>query len=526
MTPRYWFYLFLAVSLLSVFVVQFYWFNIVWLLVLIVPIVVTGFYDIFFSKHTLLKIYPVVGHIRYLLEAFRPEIQQYFIESNLNGTPINREFRDLVYQRSKGVNDTRPFGTQFDVYRTGYQWLSHSLTPTHIENSDIRVLFGEGDKAYSASPLNISAMSFGSLSKNAVLALNKGAKKGDFYHNTGEGGISQYHLQFGADLVWQIGTGYFGCRDANGHFDEALFKETAQLPTVKMIEVKLSQGAKPGHGGILPAAKLTPEIAEIRKVPLGEDVISPPAHSSFNTPLELLEFINCLKALSGGKPVGIKLCIGSKRQFLALCKAMVSTGSYPDFITVDGSEGGTGAAPIEFTNSVGMPLRDGLVFVQNALIGCGLRDKLKIIASGKALSAFHVLRLLALGADTVNSARAMMLSLGCIQSRSCNNDQCPTGIATQNAERYNALDYEEKGDRVYKFHSAIIKNLTELVGAAGLHSISEVKPHHINTRVSENVVEHLGQRYEYIAQNSLLNDNTLPQAWQYNWQSVSEDCWN
>jgi len=292
-----------------------------------------------------------------------------------------------------------------------------------------------------------------------------------------------------------------------------------------MIEIKLSQGAKPGHGGILPAVKLTTEIANIRKVPMGQDVISPPAHSSFSTPLEMLTFIEQLKMLSGGKPVGIKLCIGDKREFLALCKAMLERKTYPDFISIDGGEGGTGAAPIEFTNSVGMPLRDALVFVQNALIGCGLRNNIKLIASGKALSAFHVLRLLALGADTVNSARAMMLSLGCIQSRHCNTDKCPTGIATQDAERYNALNYEEKGHRVHKFHKAIIDNLTHLVGAAGLAQVSDVKPHHVNTRVSENVVKHLGEQYDYLAENALLDEHNIPQGWQYDWQLVTANSW-
>lgn len=526
MLARQWFYIISVLSIVVIFITQLYWPSILWCLFIVLPVIALGLHDIFYSKHTILRIYPVVGHFRYLLESFRPEIQQYFIETNLSGRPINREFRDLVYQRSKGVNDTRPFGTQFDVYKVGYQWMSHSMTPVTVTEHNPRVTFGSGEHAYQASILNISAMSFGALSKNAILALNKGAKKGDFYHNSGEGGISAYHRQFGADLVWQIGTGYFGCRNEAGGFCDTSFAEIAKQACVKMIEIKLSQGAKPGHGGILPAVKLTPEIAEIRKVPLGKDVISPPAHSSFNTPTELLAFIHKLKELSGGKPVGIKLCIGSKREFLALCKAMVSTGKYPDFITIDGGEGGTGASPIEFTNSVGMPLRDALVFVQNALTGCGLRDKLRLIASGKVLSAFHVLRLLALGADTVNSARAMMLSLGCIQARHCNTDKCPTGIATQDAERYNALNYEEKGDRVYNFHAAIIENLTELIGAAGLKQICDIQPHHINTRVSENCVEHLGQRYEYIAENALLNEDTIPSKWQYDWNLASNNRWN
>ena len=525
MLPRQLFYIISLAAFIFVFVLKIFWPNALWLLIIVVPLVALGLYDVFYSRHTILRIYPVVGHIRYILESFRAEIQQYFIESNLDGRPINREFRDLVYQRSKGVNDTRPFGTQFDVYKVGYQWMTHSMSPKHITNHDPRVTFGNGTKVYSASVLNISAMSYGSLSKNAVLALNKGAKKGNFYHNTGEGGISPYHEHFGADLVWQIGTGYFGCRNDEGGFSDSLFTENALKDNVKMIEIKLSQGAKPGHGGILPAVKLTPEIAKIRKVPMGVDVISPPAHSSFSTPVEMLLFIEKLKELSGGKPVGIKLCIGDKREFLSLCKAMLEVKLYPDFITVDGGEGGTGAAPIEFTNSVGMPLRDALVFVQNALVGSGLRDKMKLIASGKALSAFHILRLLALGADTINSARAMMLSIGCIQSRHCNNDKCPTGIATQDAERYNALDYEEKGDRVHKFHEAILENLTELVGAAGLDQVTDIAPHHINTRVSENTIKHLGEQYSFLTEGSLLDNKLIPENWQYNWESVSAQKW-
>jgi glutamate synthase domain-containing protein 2 len=525
MLPRQLFYILSITAFCLVFILHFYWPPVVWALVVIVPLVLLGLYDLFYSRHTILRIYPVVGHIRYLLESFRAEIQQYFIESNLDGRPINREFRDLVYQRSKGVNDTRPFGTQFDVYKVGYQWMTHSISPKPVTNHNPRVVFGEGDKAYSASVLNISAMSYGSLSKNAVLALNKGAKKGGFYHNTGEGGISPYHEHYGADLVWQIGTGYFGCRNNEGGFCETLFAESATKENVKMIEVKISQGAKPGHGGILPAVKLTPEIAQIRKVSMGADVISPPSHSSFTTPTEMLHFVEKLKVLSGGKPVGIKLCIGNKREFLSLCKAMLEVKLYPDFIAIDGGEGGTGAAPIEFTNSVGMPLRDALVFVQNALVGCGLRDKTKLIASGKALSAFHILRLLALGADTINSARAMMLSIGCIQSRHCNNDKCPTGIATQNAERYNALDFEEKGERVHKFHEAIIENLTELVGAAGLEQVTDVAPHHINTRVSENTIKHLGEQYSFLSTASLLDKAIIPESWQYDWQSVSAEKW-
>ena len=407
-----------------------------WLLAFVVvgPITLVGVYDMFQTKHSIRRLYPVLGHFRYLLESVRPEIQQYFVESDTDGTPISREFRSLVYQRSKGDRDTRPFGTIFDVNRPGYEWLNHSLQSKHPTDVDPRIKFGGPDcaKPYMASPLNISAMSYGALSKNAILALNKGAKIGGFSHNTGEGSMSPYHLEHGGDIVWQIGTGYFGCRDDDGNFNPDSFKENASKDVVKMIEIKLSQGAKPGHGGILPAAKLTEEIAKIRHVPMGADVVSPPTHSAFSTPKELLSFVKQLRELSGGKPVGFKLCIGRKDEFLSICKAMVETGITPDFITVDGGEGGTGAAPTEMTNSVGTPIRDALIFVNSALLGIGVRDQVRIIASGKMFSAFHILRTLALGADTVNSARGFMLSLGCIQARTCNTDHCPTGIATQN----------------------------------------------------------------------------------------------
>ena len=362
------------------------WLNALWLFIVIFPLIGLGIYDMAQNKHTILRLYPVVGHLRYLFEAIRPEIQQYFVEDDTSGTPISREFRSLVYQRAKGQRDTRPFGTQFSVYRNGYEWIDHSLSPKSVCNKNPRIHFGGSDCSlpYDLSPLNISAMSYGALSQNAIMALNKGAKIGNFAHNTGEGGISPYHLKHGGDLIWQIGTGYFGCRNSDGSFDEALFTEKASNDVVKMIEIKLSQGAKPGHGGILPAAKLTQEIAEVRQVSMGQDIVSPPAHTAFSSPIGLLKFIVKLRKCSGGKPVGFKLCIGSKTEFLAICKAMLETNITPDFITVDGAEGGTGAAPIEMTNSVGMPLRDGLNFVNNALIGSGLRRKIRIIAAGKA----------------------------------------------------------------------------------------------------------------------------------------------
>ena len=500
-----------------------------WLLAFVVvgPITLVGVYDMFQTKHSIRRLYPVLGHFRYLLESVRPEIQQYFVESDTDGTPISREFRSLVYQRSKGDRDTRPFGTIFDVNRPGYEWLNHSLQSKHPTDVDPRIKFGGPDcaKPYMASPLNISAMSYGALSKNAILALNKGAKIGGFSHNTGEGSMSPYHLEHGGDIVWQIGTGYFGCRDDDGNFNPDSFKENASKDVVKMIEIKLSQGAKPGHGGILPAAKLTEEIAKIRHVPMGADVVSPPTHSAFSTPKELLSFVKQLRELSGGKPVGFKLCIGRKDEFLSICKAMVETGITPDFITVDGGEGGTGAAPTEMTNSVGTPIRDALIFVNSALLGIGVRDQVRIIASGKMFSAFHILRTLALGADTVNSARGFMLSLGCIQARTCNTDHCPTGIATQNPSRNKAIVVSSKAQRVANFQRETITNLVELVGAAGLDSIDQLEPKHINRRVQGTDVKNYAQLYPSVTPNCLLDKKSIPSDWQDDWNTASSESW-
>jgi glutamate synthase domain-containing protein 2 len=369
-------------------------------------------------------------------------------------------------------------------------------------------------------------MSFGALSKHAILALNKGAALGGFSHNTGEGGVSPYHLEHGGDLVWQIGSGYFGCRDKNGCFDPDLFAEQAGIDAIKMVEIKLSQGAKPGHGGILPAAKLTKEIAAIRKVPMGADVVSPPSHTAFTSPLELMHFIARLRELSGGKPVGFKLCIGKHHEFLAICKAMLETGIKPDFITIDGAEGGTGAAPIELGNSAGTPLRDGLYFAHNALIGTGLRDDIRLIAAGKIFSAFHMFRTIALGADTINSARAMMLALGCIQSRHCNTDQCPTGIATQNPMRYKALNVSLKAERVARYHGAMIHHLSEFIASAGLSSINDIKPHHINRRINGSTIKTYDEIFPTIDNGCLLDSNEIPDDWKLSWQQARTDSWH
>jgi glutamate synthase domain-containing protein 2 len=527
MTVRQGFIVLSLVTTLILLLLAHYWPSFYWGFLFTGPIMLIGLRDMMQTKRTVLRIYPVIGNFRYLFESIRPEIQQYFVESNINGRPINREFRSLVYQRAKNVRDTRPFGTQFDVYRAGYEWMNHSMQPKHIEDNHPRIHFGgdECSKPYLASPLNISAMSYGALSKHAIMALNKGAKLGDFAHNTGEGGLSPYHLKYGGDIIWQIGTGYFGCRNKEGHFDKTLFAEKAQRDVVKMIEIKLSQGAKPGHGGILPKAKLTEEIAEIRHVPMGYDVVSPAAHTAFSTPEGLLEFVQQLRELSGGKPVGFKLCIGIRSEFLAICKAMLKTGITPDFITVDGGEGGTGAAPIELTNSVGTPLRDAIIFVNSALLGIGLRKKIRIIASAKIFTAFHAVRIIALGADTINSARGMMLALGCIQSRSCNTDECPTGIATQNPARYKALDIEDKAKRIANYHGSTITHLMELLGASGLGGLDELKPYHINRRVNGTHIANYSELYPSLESACLLSADTIPENWKSDWEKASADCW-
>ena len=464
------------------------WPPILWTLILVIPLMIMAIFDMIQTKHTIRRNFPLIGRFRYMLESIRPEIMQYFVETDTEGRPINRLFRSLIYQRAKDVNDTTPFGTQKDVYKVGYEWMGHSIyaTPQDKINHEPRVTVGGKDckQPYSASILNISAMSFGSLSNRAVLAMNGGAKKGGFAHNTGEGGISPYHLKPGGDLVWQIGTGYFGCRTPEGNFDADVFKSKATLENVKMIEIKLSQGAKPGHGGILPAKKNTEEIAKIRHVKPYTDVISPPSHSAFNSPESMMKFIAQLRELSGGKPVGFKLCIGRKEEFEDICKAMISTGITPDFITVDGGEGGTGAAPVEFSNSIGMPLRDALVFVVDTLRGYGLKKEIKVIASGKILTGFHIARAIALGADMVNSARAMMMATGCIQALQCNTNTCPVGVATQNKNLIRGLDVNDKTQRVYNFHKETVKSFVELLAATGVESPEDLNRKHINRRVS------------------------------------------
>ena len=471
-------------------------------------LVLVGLRDLQQSRHAVLRNYPVIGHLRFLFEYVRPEIRQYFIESDAEAAPFSRAQRSLVYQRAKGQPDNRPFGTQLDVARQGYEWINHSLFPTVLASSDFRVTIGAtAAQPYECSIFNISAMSFGSLSGNAILALNRGAKLGGFAHDTGEGSISSYHRVHGGDLIWEIGSGYFGCRDEQGRFSEARFVENACQPQVKMIEIKLSQGAKPGHGGILPAAKVTKEIARARGVPIGVDCVSPSAHSEFSTPLEMMAFIARLRELSGGKPTGFKLCIGHPWEWFGIVKAMLQSGITPDFIVVDGAEGGTGAAPVEFSDHVGAPLQEGLLLVHNTLVGTGLRERIRLGCAGKVITAFDIARMMALGADWCNSARGFMMALGCIQAQTCHTGNCPTGVTTQDALRQRALAVTDKAQRVYNLHRTTLLALKELVQAAGLRHPNDITAHHIVRRLTDTDVRLLANLLMRVEPGSLLSND-------------------
>ncbi|MFA5121155.1 FMN-binding glutamate synthase family protein [Zavarzinia sp.] len=471
-------------------------------------LVALGVYDLWQPRHAVLRNYPVIGHLRYMFEAIRPEIRQYLLEDDRDKVPFSRAQRSLVYARAKNEISERPFGTLSDVYDDGYEFISHSLRPAPLADpGKFRVTVGgpQCRQPYSISVFNISAMSFGALSANAIRALNRGAKMGNFAHDTGEGSISPYHRENGGDLVWELGSGYFGCRTEDGRFDPEKFARQARDPQVKMIEIKMSQGAKPGHGGILPAHKVSPEIAEARGVPIGKDCISPARHSAFSTPVEMMQFIAKLRELSDGKPVGFKLCIGHPWEFMGIVKAMLETGVTPDFIVVDGKEGGTGAAPVEFTDHLGVPLREGLLFVHNTLIGAGLRDKVKLGVAGKIVSGFDIARLLALGADWANAARGFMFAVGCIQSQACHTNRCPTGVATQDQVRQRALVVPDKAERVYNFHRNTLRALAEMLAAAGLDHPSKLGPHHLARRVSSGEIRLFSQINYALAPGALLD---------------------
>ena len=487
-----------------------------------------GVHDLLQRRHSILRNYPVIGHLRFIVESFRPELRQYLIEGDRDAEPFSRQDRGLVYQRAKGVEDKRPFGTIENVYASGYAWLTHSATPVVIQNTDFRVRIGGSAcrQPYDASLYNISAMSFGSLSANAILALNTGAKKGGFAHNTGEGGISLYHRQGGGDLIYQVASGYFGCRNDDGSFSPEKFADLAADPQIRMIELKLSQGAKPGHGGMLPASKISPEIAEARGIPMGIDCVSPAAHSTFSTPIGLMEFIGQLRELSGGKPVGFKLCIGHRREFMSMVKAMLKTGIVPDFIVVDGAEGGTGAAPVEFANRVGMPMLEGLTFVHNALRGAGIRHEVRIGAAGKIISAFDIARTLALGADWCNAARGFMFAIGCIQAQSCHTNRCPVGIAIQDPMRQRAIAVGDKSERVARFHRNTMRALGEIAGAAGLSDPRDFMPYHFMFRQKDNEFLDGNEAYPYLPDGFLVSgDEEFPELadWYSRWDRATAE---
>ncbi len=492
----------------------------VWITVLFWALVCVGIFDLLQTSHAILRNYPVIGHIRWLVEMVRPELRQYLFESDSEASPFSRSQRSLVYQRAKDMAGEHPFGTLLDVYADDYEFIAHSSRP--IEEPDwqsFRINIGNDQctRPYSASVFNISAMSFGALSPNAIRALNRGAKLGNFYHDTGEGSISPYHREMGGDLVWELGSGYFGCRTADGKFDADKFAAQATTDQVRMIEIKMSQGAKPGHGGVLPAAKVTAEIAQTRGVPIGKDCVSPPCHSAFTTPLEMMAFVAQLRVLSGGKPVGFKLCIGHPWEFMAIVKAMLVSGTVPDFIVVDGGEGGTGAAPAEFSDHIGMPMREGLLFVRNVLVGAGLKPQIRIGAAGKITSAFDIVSVLALGADWGNAARGYMFALGCIQSLSCHTNKCPTGVATQDLSRQKALVVPDKADRVRNFHDNTLMALADMLAAAGVAHPDGLGPQHLHRRISTTEVRQVSELYTFLKPDALTDGTCTDGFYSSNW---------
>jgi glutamate synthase domain-containing protein 2 len=518
------YYLLSAVSLAVIAGVYFYWPPVLFFLILVLPLIGLGIYDII-SRHNVLSNYPVIGHLRYFFEFISPEIRQYFLEDDRSGRPYNRQQRNLVNARADGTGGTHPFGTEFDIRRKGYDFAYHSIGVKQVPEEAARIVVGGPHcrRPYSSSRLNISAMSFGSLSSRAVLAMNQGAKLGGFAQDTGEGGLTPYHLRYGADVIWEIGSGYFSARAEDGRFDEALFKKGARRDEIKMIEIKLSQGAKPGHGGVLPGAKVNAEIARIRGVPIGKDCISPAVHPEFSTPHGLIGFIVRLRELSGGKPVGFKLCIGRRSEFMAIVKAMLETGVTPDFITVDGAEGGTGAAPVEYSDNFGMSIDEALVFVRNCLVGAGLRDKIRIIASGKIVTGFDMVTKIALGADLCNVARPMMFAVGCIQALRCDTGTCPTGVTTQDPRRVRALNVDTKAVRVKNFHHATVKSFLSLTGAMGIAYPDELTPDRIMHRLADGPAVSYDRLHECLAPDSLLGGGKLPFGYAEDWRAASAE---
>ena len=496
-----------------------------WLIVagVLAALAALGTWDLLQKSHSILRAYPILGHARFLAELIRPEIYQYFVESNTDGAPFNRESRDAVYRRAKGIKGDEPFGTEHNLNAEGAEFLRHSLRAKMATDLTPTVRLGGPDctQPYDIALLNVSAMSFGALSANAIEALNGGAAKGGFAHDTGEGAISPYHLKHGGDLIWEIGSGYFGCRTPDGHFDAEKFREKAALPSVKAISIKLSQGAKPGLGGVLPGPKVTPEIAETRGVPVGQTVVSPPAHTAFTTPLELVHFIATLRSLSGGKPVGFKLCVGARTEFLSICKAMVQTGITPDFIIVDGSEGGTGAAPQEFEDHIGMPLTEGLMLVHNCLVGTGLRPHIKIGASGKVTTGFDIVSRIIQGADFTLAARAMMFAVGCIQAMKCHTNRCPTGVATQDKGLSRALHVPDKIDRVANFQKGTVASAAQMVASMGLESFAELAPSMLNRRINSYQNRTYAEIYEWLMPGELLE--SPPETWLSDWIEASAE---
>ena len=511
----------IAFAILALGIVLLKW----WLIVIGLVGFVVGIYDLVQVHHAVLRNYPISGHIRYLLEEFRPELRQYLIEDDQAAVPFSRQQRALAYQRAKNVSDTNAFGTLENLYQSGKEWFLQSTLSYPLKETNFRILVG-GERClqpYSMSVFNISAMSFGSLSAAAIEALNQGAKLGGFAHDTGEGAISPYHKKHGGDLIWELGTGYFGCRNHDGTFSGEKFAERSRIEQVKMIEIKLSQGAKPGKGGVLPKEKITPEIAETRDVPMDADCVSPASHSAFTTPREMVQFWQQLRELSGGKPVGFKLCVGQPWQFMAIVKAMIEADNYPDFIVVDGAEGGTGAAPVEFMDNVGMPLLDGFLLVHNTLVGAGVRDKIKIGVSGKIISAFDIARMLALGADWCNSARGFMFAVGCIQSRACHTNKCPTGVATQDPYRQRALHIPDKAQRVYNFHKNTLTSLAAIVGAVGLHHPKDLQAYHIARRLENGQIKLLSKFYYFTEPGVLLNLSARSDVFNQMWVMANPD---